>query len=312
MSQFVARVLDQLSLSAWLPSAALVGTSVFLVQVRSSGGSPTDALTKIGNFDLTSVVLLVLAVVIGTIITQAFEFEAIRWLEGYWGTFLPLCWAASLGCRWHTWRRNRHDLRRRRLRERALSRTRSKITGHFGALAFAALEARVLGTAPPPDVRQDDIELAETIPWREDSSPHLVRQIDDLTVKLRGWPLADHRVLPTRLGNILRAHEDRAVAGSSENVEGFVLRRFASLPPALQHEHDQYRTRLDLYCSMVLVSLICGAAGLALLWSYGWTHRLAVAACAFGACLLSRRGAISAASGYGVVLESIAAGIADG
>ena len=95
-SQFVARVLDQLSLSAWLPSAALVTTAVFLAQVRIQGGSPSGALRALADFDLPDAILVTLTIVVGTVVTQAFEFEAIRCLEGYWGRRRPWIWIARI------------------------------------------------------------------------------------------------------------------------------------------------------------------------------------------------------------------------
>ena len=65
--------------------AALVMAVVFLVQVRSERGSPTEAFKKITEFGFPQVVVGVAAVIVGTVATQAFEFEAIRALEGYWG-----------------------------------------------------------------------------------------------------------------------------------------------------------------------------------------------------------------------------------
>ncbi len=85
LSQFAARVLGQLSLSAWLPAALLTLIGTLVVQFADQGsidlGNAIAALTR----DKWSVVLLVVPVlVIATLVTQAFSFEAIRTLEGYW------------------------------------------------------------------------------------------------------------------------------------------------------------------------------------------------------------------------------------
>ena len=112
LSQFVARVLDQLSLSAWLPSAALVLSLAFtyhlaraldaerhavagILSAPQSPGALSDALTGLAHTSLGGALLLIMAVVVLTIATQAFAFEAIRTLEGYWGTWRPVEWVAG-------------------------------------------------------------------------------------------------------------------------------------------------------------------------------------------------------------------------
>src|SRR3954447_25429663 len=85
LSQFGARVLGQLSLSAWLPAAVLTVVGALVVQFAAQGaiqlGDAIEALTR----DKWTVVLLIIPVlVVSTLVTQAFSFEAIRTLEGYW------------------------------------------------------------------------------------------------------------------------------------------------------------------------------------------------------------------------------------
>ena len=110
LSQLVARILDQLSLSAWLPAGALVSIAVFLVGVRAEG-SVAAAMSGIIEMGWTSLALLIGAVVLVTMITQAFAFGAIRLLEGYWGPSQVANKLADIGC----WNRRRI---RRRLEER--------------------------------------------------------------------------------------------------------------------------------------------------------------------------------------------------
>ena len=103
LSQFIARVLDQLALSAWLPSAALVLMLDFAMQVgtaldakRASAFSTVGrALSQMSAIGVGGGVLLAVGVVVLTILTQAFTFEAIRVLEGYWGTARTVEWVAK-------------------------------------------------------------------------------------------------------------------------------------------------------------------------------------------------------------------------
>jgi hypothetical protein len=62
-----------------------------------------------------------------------------------------------------------------------------------------------------------------------------------------------HRILPTRLGNLIRATEDR-LKHTGGDVQGFALRRYAMASQLVQKEHDQFRNRLEMYCTLVFVS----------------------------------------------------------
>src|SRR6185437_10040384 len=98
LSQLVARILDQLSVSAWLPAAILVATLLIAGSIRSAGGDFHAALTSIVSMNAASLILLTGAVILATTLTQAFEFEAIRLLEGYWGPGLVGRAPGRLGC----------------------------------------------------------------------------------------------------------------------------------------------------------------------------------------------------------------------
>src|ERR1700760_3896342 len=85
ISAFVARVLDQLSLSAWLPAAVLTAGVAVLLQFRSDKSADVLAAVRALTADPVRVLVLIIPLlVIATVVTQAFSFEAIRTLEGYW------------------------------------------------------------------------------------------------------------------------------------------------------------------------------------------------------------------------------------
>jgi hypothetical protein len=306
LSQFVAKVLDQLSLSAWLPSAVLVGATAVLAQVRDTGGSATEALGKVAGASIPQLVLALGAVIVGTVATQAFEFEAIRLLEGYWGARRAPARLADLACRAQIWRRARLEKRRKDTRAAAFATARHPMLETFDVGVVDAVEASILGLPTP--ISKKDADIAKSIPWKEYADPTLVRRSEDLATRIRNLPARRYRILPTTLGNTLRAHEDRATQLTGEDVEGFVLRRFHSVPAALQHEHDQYRTRLDLYCSMVFVAMLVGSLGVALLWKFGTPHVVIAATVGLTSAWIFQRAAISSARGYGLVLEIIAEG----
>jgi hypothetical protein len=67
-----------MSVSAWLPALAAVAGVLGLGQLAANAGSVADALADIGAFRFAEIVLLVLAVVVVTMFSQAFEFAAVR------------------------------------------------------------------------------------------------------------------------------------------------------------------------------------------------------------------------------------------
>ncbi|HET9896073.1 MAG TPA: hypothetical protein VFQ44_14190, partial [Streptosporangiaceae bacterium] len=102
VSAFVARVLDQLTVSAWLPAALLTVGVAILLQFRGSGS--VNVLLAV--MDLTRdpvLVIMIPLLVLATVVTQAFAFEAIRTLEGYWSG--PASLLRTLMIRWHVRRR---------------------------------------------------------------------------------------------------------------------------------------------------------------------------------------------------------------
>src|SRR5262249_21478237 len=105
VSQFITKVLNQLSLSAWLPSALFVGTAFLLLEVHSQKvANIGDAITALTNKTLGTIIVLVFALVLGTMITQAFEFAAIRCLEGYWPPFASRLGVTGALVRYQMWR----------------------------------------------------------------------------------------------------------------------------------------------------------------------------------------------------------------
>lgn len=305
-SQLIARILDQLSVSAWLPSAALVFSVLMLVNLRAAKGSAADAFHNLSELSGSSLVLLVGATIVLTMLTQAFEFEAIRALEGYWGSSWPASAIGERLCRRKIKRRDALERRAKALTRSALATARVKMLEEgLERDHVDALEDRILARSAEhsAEVRR----AAASLPWREFAEAHLIRRLDAVEAAFGAYPSRDHRVLPTRLGNVLRAHEDRAFPASGASLEGRVLLDFHKLPRLLQTAHDEDRSRLDLYCDLVVVSTIVGGIGVAVLAPLGATSQIIVAAAALVGVWLSYRAAVATADAYGVVLESIAA-----
>jgi hypothetical protein len=271
LSQFIARVLNQLSLSAWLPAAALVLALVYVFQLGavlgdSNAPSGSTALSataqRIGDTSIGGAVVIVAAIIVLTVVTQAFSFEAIRTLEGYWGTIeiveglagrrrahfatkkerLDDAYQSLTNAAWDTARTVLSE-RQARLHTQRLSAAQLREQAIYTPNVLALVESRIRGQEPTFRATKQEREKARSIRWEEEADPELLRRRVNVD-----YPVSN-RTLPTRVGNILKAHED---AARQPDIESFVQRVFDDLPVSLQMDHDEQRTRLDLYCSIGL------------------------------------------------------------
>ncbi len=322
LSQFVARVLDQLSLSSWLPAAALVLSLAFSFQLATvlekkqpDLPSPLEAvgaaLGRLSDISIGGALLLVVAIVVVSILTQAFAFEAIRTLEGYWGTVRPVEWWAGRRRLHFAEKREQLDNRYSALTQEAWRHARDSLEdlqqGDVTPLVLAYVAAKVKGVDPPNQpLSAAEADALRRIAWDDFAPPEILRRRLNVDKKRRDYP-DSRRALPTRLGNILRAHEDET---GEREVETFVQRNFDSLPESLQQEHDEQRTRLDLYCSMVFVTAFAATVSALRLSTF---EGYVIGSLLVGLVLmwLMYRAALASARAYGLLLISIARHLQD-
>lgn len=266
LSAFAAKVLDQLSLTAWLPAALVSATLALLLQFRSQ--ESVNLQTALAAIRTNWVAVLLLAVpvlVLTTLTTQAFSFTAIQFLEGYGMRRWPLRWLRNL----MMWRRVRrlkslHE-RRRRYAARAFDRSEGEWTNEPAEIVLglrAAAHELADVTLPTEEMSAHYAELD----WRDMCDPWDLARWDDVRNAIDDYP-ARGRILPTKLGNVLRSTEDSVVAGTDEDLSTFAMRYRPLLDPLAQRQHDQFRDRLDMYCTLVFVC--AGLAVAAPLLSYG-------------------------------------------
>lgn len=385
LSQFAARVLNQLSVSAWLPAAALVLTAAFLLQLgsvldraseqqrdpqvataaawgsrtdlasppataspsgagapqgspgpgaspsaesaRSASAAPTplprpdeegrvlqttlSTLTEIG---FGGVVVLIVLIVVMTMLTQSFAFEAIRVLEGYWGPFLPLEWLTDLCSLRFCWTARYLNWRRGRLLQAAVVQVECELRKEekarldvgeepfFTEVRLGHLRRHIVEEEELDDVDDRTRRWVRNHPWRRDLKATTSRRLTNVETRLRDYP-DPTRVLPTRLGNVIRRHEDNT---GERNLESFVQRVWSRLPFSLQVQHDEYRARLDLYCTMVFVFPVLAALAVVRLYPYRPYAITAVVVMAV-LCWWIYRAGIASARAWGQTLELIAA-----
>lgn len=333
LSQFVARVLNQLSLSAWLPSAALVLGATWILTLgavidaktgdakapKDGWAAVTASFDQVAKIGVGGALLLFAAVVVLTTMTQAFSFEAIRFLEGYWGTSRVAESLADRRTRRFTDRASKLRRQYQELTDRAWAQARTAIEDEQSramsagesdndTLAWkpdqlAYLGARLRKKNTDIHLTRQDRRAAREIPWEQFAPSNLLRRRVSIDKKLRDYP-ARNRGLPTRLGNVLRAHEDRT---GRRNVETLVLEVYDDLPLGVRVRHDEHRNRLDLYASLLFVELVLALLALA---RFVPSHepKFAAAAALSGLALMivTYRAAIASARIYGILLLDIA------
>lgn len=255
VSAFVARVLDQLSLSAWLPAALLTASLAMLLQFRSDGSVNILMAVRALTADPVRVlVLMVPLLVTATVITQAFSFEAIRTLEGYWRRRGIPSIARTLMIWRHVRRKELIERRRLRATERAFYAAEPRMLRDgvsfavVNALKADAFDLEVVDSLSPAEAAE-----ANDMEWEKWCEAWLVAKMDHLTNEQKKYPSETYRVLPTKLGNLIRATEDR-LRNAGDDLQGFALQRYAKAPRLVQKEHDQYRNRLEMYCILAFVS----------------------------------------------------------
>lgn len=305
VSEFLGRVLDQLSVSAWLPAAMLVGNLAVLIQLRSQGDlNVGQAILGLANRALGILVILLFSLLLGAMITQAFQFEAIRLLEGYWNP---------------GWLRSRYSARRIRRHEKKRERLLRKRNRVAMEALREALQAAVLKKVPnedldimrellsadlPEEEKTIAIENANfKIYWKAHAPADKLGEFAAINRRYREYPNTA-RLLPTRLGNTLRSHEDRLKNVTGE-LEGFVIKVYDELPGFVKQQHDQYRGRLEVYCSLVVTFGILSIVGpVLLLGDKGRFHVASVGCLAIyiAGGVLSYSAAVASARGYGTVL----------
>lgn len=248
-SVFFARVLNQLTLSTWLPAAFFTVSVVVLVQFRSAGSVSIRALTL---DPIRVLVLMIPLLVITMVVIQAFSFEAIRILEGYWGRRGLVSFARTLMIRRHLHKKEAIIKRRREASEKAFYAAKSRMLRNGIPFPIVnAFEAQVLGVDLPGLTDEERRKFAK-MNWRSSCDAWHLARIDHLLNEENAYPVTS-RILPTKLGNLIRATEDRLL-NTEGDLEGFALRRHAMASHTVQIQHDQFRNRLGMYCYLVLVS----------------------------------------------------------
>jgi hypothetical protein len=152
-----------------------------------------------------------------------------------------------------------------------------------------------------------DRKSAAALRWMPLAPARELRRMDALDAAIKEYPRSQRLIMPTKLGNTLRAREEYVLQGTGGTLETFVQQVFDELPQSIQVEHDQYRSRLNLYCSLVLVFVVSGVMWVSLLGGYESGPCAAGIGIALALISISYRAAVASARAYGGLLMVIAA-----
>lgn len=270
LSELLARILGTLSVTSWVPAAALVMSSVVIEDMSDATPTkPLDAVRSIADYGVGKYLVVALATFAVTIALQPLQFSMIRVLEGYWGNSFP---ARLVGRPCRRWQRYRQQ----RLVGVRASEDPSAASWWLRAIQFL----RDVKTKLAPELQRTESDRGE--------------------LESRQFPEEPERRLPTALGNRMRAAEDRAVAKDGTPIQRLLLREYDAMPASLRGMHDLFRSRLDLYAQLAFVWLAVAAIGAASLQPSQYrAQTVAVALFGFAA---SYAACNTSAEGYGATL----------
>lgn len=317
LSPFSARVLDQLSLTAWLPAGLVVANTYVLAGmylVRDPAVEPTmdnleEVVAALNDKPIGVILAAVFGVVLVTLVTQSLEFAAIRMLEGYWGGSILASLPTWTGVQLQNLRLRLMDRRASKLERKAFGAVKPRIQRDLRDSPEVTSAVLLLGSGDSIShvavaVAEAAENYYESRKWLRWAPAHLRHRVNSLYNRRAAYPRQRSRLLPTRLGNALRSAEDRLGGDATgSKMRGYLYEHLDRIGPTLMQQHNQYRNRLDMYAVMTAVAILLGGLDAWLLPSV-LPQEAVISVCAGFAALsyLSYRGAVSAALDYGPIL----------
>jgi hypothetical protein len=251
-----------------LPSALLT----FLVFTLWSSGAPgadpslEKAIDRLQALTGAQVALLLVGVVLSAVILQPFQVMLVQLLEGYWRPTAMGQLAMDIGI----------ELQRRRMRALEIAKELSD-----GGGESAGPEGSTIAEPPSPD--QLRVDWADT--------------------RLRFYPSVS-RLLPTQLGNALRAAEDRAGERYGLATVTTWPRIYPSLSDKLVDVLNDRRDQLDTAARLCATFLLAALIAVGFLARNGGRWALVVPAAFLGMAWVCYRAAVAAGQLHGELLAT--------
>lgn len=172
------------------------------------------------------------------------------------------------------------------------------LEGYWWRLPFGPLVADLATTRFREELRQIRRTLVDVQPddWLG------LQTMNDASYRQHWIPAEEADLLPTRLGNVLRAGESRAGTRYGFDLVETLPRLFPRMSPEVLAEIDDRRNQLDAGVRLCAASAVATAASLLLLLPTGDWMFLPVIT--FGLCWVSYRSAVASATGYSTTLAA--------
>jgi hypothetical protein len=291
------RILEAFEASVWAPAATFI-FSVGLVLPSVLQNRSWDLERIFSEIALDDLFTLGFLVLICAILLQAGRYSIIAFMEGYWqgvGPLAKICLRRqqrlrSKVCRSEEhWRLNAFEVAQKGMLKEG-----------FPAPSVQFLRHLVLDETAPGRCSPDEKALAFKLQldWARWSDPYMLMKLEGLMRRANDFP-PRHRVLPTRLGNVLRVAEGSILPRAWGGVE-------VTTPAALGQKHDHFRARLDMYC---LLTATLSLAGLVDAAAFSYVNQYAEAFLSLTvlwvAALFMHRAALSCARDYSGLLRAV-------
>ncbi|TYK53116.1 hypothetical protein [Actinomadura decatromicini] len=254
---------SRFALVGYLPTFAAAWYLLTLVWAGAPGG-PLDfgrVWRTASTLGLGQLTLIILTILLVAVLAAPLQMAMVRTLEGRWPRLLGSGVARG------------RQLRRKHRLERA-------------AELPASADPETAGSAAAPEA----------------PSPAVLQRAGQLGAQLRrSFPMSDHLVRPTRLGNILAAMED--TAGRTYGLDGVIAwpRLYPQLSDRTRALVDDRRDMLDAAARLAVTSALVTVIGTALLLGTGWWQLLSLIP--LGMAALAHAGTVQAAHAYAEVVH---------
>jgi hypothetical protein len=275
------KVLGSRTLVSVLPPA-LLSVIVFVLLATGAPGTPSAALLveRLKDLGGAQVALLFFGVLVVAVILQPFQIAVVQLLEGYWvGNPLTRSERTTFAQRAFD---VGFELQRRRWR-------------------FLRMVAETVDQDEEDGLDQPDPRSAALVARLQGRRAVWADQ------ELRGYPEVEARLLPTRLGNVLRAAEDRAGGRYGLLTNVVYPRLHALLPDRSAAELANATDQLDMAAHLCITLSVATLAAAGLLLPNGWRSNawwLLIPGAMAMLAWLSYRAAVRAARGQGQLLET--------
>jgi hypothetical protein len=282
-----SRIGRYFGLVSMVPALFLVLWTAVLAASGAWQGRPDPTLIgpRVGSWSFAGAAWLLLASLATAFFLHPLQFAMTQMLEGYWGYSRIARILIRSRIRHHRRRLRRATLIAEDLREQL-----SEQLAGISSTQPGSRENREQGAAIPDSPAGDRLSgLQAAI----DAADHAAgRYPDDF-----------FRVMPTRLGNALRAEEDRA--GRQYAIDAILTAPHFALVAA--DKHVQYlrdtRQQMDTSVRLCVVSLLGALEAIACLITDGWW--LLVALVPYALAYLAYRAAVAAADEYTTAVKTV-------